>query len=108
MKFPCVISKGIFHIKQKGNFHLYYNSLKRNLLQNSVLNKNAFQDAYRPLVTVRAVSVQGGSLSGGWVFVQAGLCPGGVSVRETPPVNKMADRQAGVKTLPSRNFVCRG
>ena len=46
-------------------------------------------DAYRPLFTVQGVSVWGGSVRGGFSvqgvgLYQGGLCPGGVSVRETP------------------------
>ena len=102
MKFPCVISQGIFHIKQKWNFHLYYNSLKTNLLQNSLLNKNAFQDTYSPLITVRGlcpgdVSVQGGSLSRG-VSVQGGSLLGRLLCEQN---NWQAGR---CKNIPATSF----
>ena len=46
----------------------------------------------------------GVSLSRGGLF-PGGLCPGGVFQGDPPsPVNRMTD--IGVKTLPSRNFVC--
>ena len=70
------------------------------------LNKNAFQqDAYRPLHWVQldarcgGVSVKVGSLS-------REVSVGGLCDRDLHPLPPV-DRQTPVKTLPSRNFVCR-
>ena len=53
-------------------------------------------------VSVQGISVQKGSLSRG-VYVQGGLCPRDVSVRETLPVNRMTDRCKNI-TLPQNLF----
>ena len=104
MKFPCVISKGKFHIKQKGNFILEQ-------FKNKFIAKLSFeQECIRGCVPparyrtgwslTGGVFVQGGSLSRR-VFVRGSLsrrcvCPGGVSVRETPLWKEwQTDKQAG-------------